>query len=81
MKLKINTIITLENNKRYVVLNEANYNNKNYFLVMEVSETKEVIPANVAIFESIEDLSDLYVEKVNDTKLISILTKLLKAQI
>lgn len=81
MKLKINTIITLENNKSYVVLNEANYNNKNYFLVMEVSETKEVIPANVAIFESIEDLSDLYVEKVNDTKLISILTKLLKAQI
>ena len=31
--------------------------------------------------KSIEDLSDLYVEKVNDTKLISILTKLLKAQI
>lgn len=81
MKIKTNTIITLENNKRYVVLNETICNNKRYFLVMEVAENKEVIPENVAIFESIENSTDIYIEKVEDSELLIFLTKQLKAQL
>lgn len=81
MKLKINTIITLENNKKYVLLNETFYNNKHYFLVMEITSQKEVIPDKVAIFEEILNTSEIYVEKVNDPQLIAYLTQVLKAQL
>jgi len=81
MNIRPNTIITLENNKRYVVLNETIWNNRHYFLVMEVAENKEVIPNNVAIFEEIKDLTDIFIEKVEDSELLVILTKQLKAQL
>ena len=81
MKLKPNTIITLENNKKYLLLNETNWNQKNYFLAMEVSQNKEVIPSNVAILEEIYDNSNTFVEKVNDSNLIVTLTQRLKAQL
>lgn len=80
MHLKPNTIITLENQKRYLVLNETEWNQKKYFLVMEVDQKKEVIPANVAIFSEIVDVTDCYVEKVEDSDLIMTLTKQFKAQ-
>ena len=38
MGLKTNTIITLENNEKYVVLNETMYGGTKYFLVMGIDE-------------------------------------------
>lgn len=81
MNLKPNVIITLENNKKYVLLNETEYNNKKYFLAMEVNEKKEVIPDNVAIFENVVGEKETYIEKINDPKLIAILTEQLQTQI
>ncbi len=81
MHLKPNTIITLENKKRYLVLNETEWEKKKYFLVMEVDQNKEVIPSNVAIFHEINDGFECYIEKVKDSNLIITLTKQLKAQI
>jgi len=81
MQIKVNSIITLENNVRYVVLNETENQGKKYFLVMEIDENKEVIPANVAILEAISDGLTTYVEKVTDSELIISLTKQLKAQL
>ena len=48
---------------------------------MEVAANKEVIPENVAIFESIEDISATFIEKVNDPEMITLLTNQLKAQL
>ena len=81
MGLKTNTIISLENNERYVVLNETVYGGVKYFLVMGVDEKKDVIPTNVAIIEEIIDGPDTYVERVKDPELIIILTRILKSQI
>lgn len=75
MNLKTNAIITLENNHKYVLLNETKYNEKTYFLAMEVTENKEVIPNNIAIFEKGIDGNEIYVDKINDPKLIDILTE------
>lgn len=75
MSLKANDIITLENNHKYVLLKETNYNEKTYFLAMEVTETKEVIPNNIAIFEKVLVEDETYVEKINNPKLIEILTE------
>lgn len=81
MSLKPNTIISLENNERYVVLNETIYGGVKYFLVMGVDEKKDVIPTNVAIVEEIIDGNDTYVDRVRDPELIIILTRILKSQI
>lgn len=80
MGLEVNTIITLSNYERYVVLNEAMYSGKKYFLTMGVDEKKEVKSDDVAIFvEELEGL-DIYVRKVTDSDLLLKLTKLLKEQ-
>ncbi len=81
MSLKPNTIISLENNERYVVLNETMYGGTKYFLVMGIDEKKDVIPTNVAIVEEIIDGNDTYVDRVRDPELIIILTRILKSQI
>jgi len=81
MALRINTIISLENNEKYVVLNETMYGGVKYFLVMGVDENKNVIPSNVAIVEEIINGQDVYVDRVKDPELIIILTRILKSQI
>ncbi|MCI8394625.1 MAG: hypothetical protein HFH86_04020 [Bacilli bacterium] len=81
MRININTIITLENETRYVVLNGTEYQGKKYFLVMEVDEKKEVIPENVAIMEEIFDGFETFVERINDSNLIIALTNVLKTQL
>ena len=81
MALRINTIISLENNEKYVVLNETMYGGVKYFLVMGIDENKNVIPSNVAIVEEIINGQDVYVDRVKDPELIIILTRILKSQI
>lgn len=80
MGLKINTIITLENNEKYVVLNETMYGGIKYFLVMGVDANKDIIPSNVAILEEIIEGQDVFVDRVRDPELIVILTRILKSQ-
>ena len=81
MGLRTNTIISLENNEKYVVLNETMYGGVKYFLVMGVDENKDVIPSNVAIIEEIIEGNETYVERVKDPELVIILTRILKSQI
>ena len=81
MEIKVNTIITLENGEKYVVLNETMYQNNKYYLVMGMDDNKEVIQSKVAIFEQVKINEEVYVEKVNDSKLIIELTNLLKVTV
>lgn len=81
MGLKTNTIITLENEEKYVVLNETIYGGVKYFLVMGIDEKRDIIPSNVAIIEEIIDGQEVYVDRVKDPELIIILTRILKSQI
>lgn len=81
MKVKVNTIISLSNQERYMVLNETTWNQKHYFLVMGIDEKKEIIQSKVAIFEEILEDGNIFVEKVEEPKLIIELTNLLKAQL
>lgn len=81
MGLKTNTIISLANNEKFVILNETLYGGKKYFLVMGVDENKDVIPNKVAIIEEIIDGQDTYINKVSNPDLIVTLTRILKAQL
>ena len=80
MGLEVNTIITLSNQEKYVVLNETMYLGKKYFLATGLDDKKEIKTDNVVIFvEELEGL-DTYVRKVTDSELLIQLTKLLKEQ-
>ncbi len=81
MKIRTNTIITLENNEQYMVLNQTEYEGFSYYLVMGLDQNKEIIENNVAIFKEEIDNNDVYIEKVEDSKLIIELTKKLKAEL
>ncbi len=81
MGLKINYIIVLENNEQYIVLKEAMYYGKKYFLAMGLDENREVISSKVVILEEHVSGFDTYVSKVVDGNLISVLTRMFKAQI
>ena len=81
MKIRTNTIITLDNNEQYMVLNQTEYEGSSYYLVMGLDQNKEIIENNVAIFKEEIDNNDVYIEKVEDSKLIIELTKKLKAEL
>ena len=63
-----------------MVLNETMYGGTKYFLVMGIDDNLEMVPNKVKILEEIIDGADVYVDNVTDANLISILTRLLKAQ-
>ena len=48
---------------------------------MGLDQNKEIIENNVAIFKEEIDNNDVYIEKVEDSKLIIELTKKLKAEL
>ena len=81
MGLKINNIIVLENKEEYIVLNEAMYYGKKYFLAMGLNEKREAVSNNVVILEEYISGFDTYVSKVVDSELIAILTRMFKAQV
>lgn len=81
MNISVNTIITLSNKERYMVLNETSFKMNHYFLVMGIDENKEIIQSRVAIFKEIKENDLIYVEKVEDPKLIIELTNILKSQL
>lgn len=81
MGLSINTIITLENDKKYIILNETLYNGNKYFLAMGVSSKKEIKSSDVVIFLEIVEGLEIYVKIVTDPELKINLSKLLKEQL
>ena len=81
MQMKSNTIITLENGEKYMVLNEAVYEQKKYYLVMGVDQNKEIIQSKVAIFKEEKENNETYVTKVEDSNEIVKLTQEFKEQV
>lgn len=81
MGLKINHIIVLENKEQYIVLKEAMYYGKKYFLSMGLDENREVISSKVVILEEHVSGFDTFVSKVVDGNLITVLTRMFKAQV
>lgn len=81
MGLKINHIIILENNEQYIILNEAMYYGKKYFLAMGLNAKREVIPSEVVFLEESISGVEVFVSKVIEKDLIAILTNLFKEQV
>lgn len=80
MGLKINYIIVLENKEQYIVLKEAMYYGKKYFLAMGLDENRNAISTKIVILAEHVSGFDIYVSKVVDGDLITVLTRMFKAQ-
>lgn len=81
MGLSINTIITLENKEKFVVLNETMYEGIKYFMVMGIDDNKQIIPTKVSIFKEVVEGLDTYIIKVKNSDLMTKLTDILREQI
>ncbi|MBR5662227.1 MAG: hypothetical protein IKX00_01075 [Bacilli bacterium] len=80
MKLELNTIARLNNDEKYIILNEIAEDGKNYFLTMGIIKDNEIDSSKVVILEELKDDEGYYVEKVIDSDLLLKLTKLFKDQ-
>ena len=80
MKLKTNSIITIDTKERYLVLNKTEVRNKTSFLVMGIDENNNTIASKVAIFEEDASGEDIFVTKVEDKEIISSVMKKLKEE-
>lgn len=77
---RINSIIELANNEKYVVINQAIYKDTNYLLLSRISDDEKDLVGEVKIAE--ERLKDgiLGLELVKDPQLIELLAKYLAPQ-
>ncbi len=81
MGLSINTIIVLENKEEYIILKEAMYYGKKYFLAMGLNENREIDSKKVVILEEYISGNDTFVSKVTKRELMTVLTRMFKAQV
>ena len=80
MKLELNTIVRLNNDEKYIILNQITEDNKDYFLTMGIIKDNEIDSSKVVILEELKDEDGYYVEKVIDSDLLLKLTRLFKDQ-
>lgn len=81
MKLEINKIARLNNDEKYIVLNELNYNGEMFYLTMGLVSDKEFDSSKVIILKESIDKNGYYVEKVTDNNLLYDITKKFKEQL
>lgn len=74
----INSVITLDNDEKYVVLNQAIYQGKNYFFVAQVTSDEEDVLEEFRLLEETEYNGEKSLQLVTDANIIDLLTKYFK---
>lgn len=69
MENRINQIITLNNGDKYMILHQAIYNNKNYYVCCGVTEDEEDTKEEFYLFEENKDEGEAYLDIVQDENL------------
>ena len=73
--MKIDSVITLENDVNCLLLEKVNYNKDNYFLTVVLDDNEEPSDEYIVLKEIIEDGQN-YVMRVTDEKVLAELIKL-----
>lgn len=76
MSIRLNTIIQLETNRRYVVLYKTGYQGRTYYLLMDVDSENDIM----ICYESLID-GETYINWVKDVDLINQLMEQFMPQI
>lgn len=81
MENRINQIITLKGGKKYIILNQAIYKEKNYFFIVGVSDDSTDVTDEFRIVEEQEKDGKKIIVDVQDEKMIQLLSRYLKPAI
>ena len=80
MENRINSVLELANGEKYVVINQAIYQGRNYFLVGKTTQDEQSLSGEIKIVEEVMKDGMLGIKLVDDTKLLELLTKYLDPQ-
>ena len=78
--MKVDSVITLENDVNCLLLEKVEYENNNYFMAVVLNEEEEPSDEYV-IFKEIIENNENYVEKVEDAELFSSLIQLFTTKV
>lgn len=78
MENKINRIIVLDDQSKFIILNQAIYQDKNYFFVAGLTEDEQDINGEYRILEESVESDGVFVNQVEDKNIIDLLSKYLK---
>ena len=70
--MKVDTVITLDNDMNVLLIDKTVYNNANYFLGILLNANEEPTDKNIILKEIIE-AGETYVEKEEDPKILDVL--------
>lgn len=73
--MKVDSVITLENNLNCLLLDKAVYKNNNYFLAILLDEDNEPTDDSVVLKEIIED-GKIYIEREGNEEVLAELLKM-----
>lgn len=72
--MKVDSVITLENDVNCLLLDKATYKGDNYFLAIILDEDEEPTEKSVVLKEIVEN-NEIYIERENDEKILAELLK------
>ena len=78
MKLEKEQIVTLDDGRKYIITNEATYNNDKYFLMAGVLEDESYLNNEFQIAKEVINGVDTCLEDVDDPNLVETLIPLLE---
>lgn len=71
--MKVNNIILLEDNQKYLLLDETIYEDKKYFYAVKVTDDTLQPTEKYKFLEQKQDIENVYVSEVKDEEIISAL--------
>ena len=72
MENRINQIMTLEDNVKYMILKQVIYNNENYFMASKLDENNDPTE-EFSIFYETKENGEIYVEVETDEKKLKVI--------
>ena len=75
MNLSVNSVLLLENHKRYIILKQVTYMDVQYYFAMAIDDNNKTIPTDIVFitYYSIES----YIDIVTDEEIIKNLIKII----
>lgn len=66
MNIELHTVLTLDDNEKYIVVAKANYEGNSYDYLLQLSADGEDVTEEVAVVKEEKENDRLYIVEVND---------------
>ena len=81
MDIKLHTVLTLDNNQKYVVVAKTEYMGVSYDYLLQLAPDGITLRNKAAIVKEEKENNSVYVIQVNDENLLKTLAPLFKSQL